>query len=356
MGFICKGLQLTDLSRDARSLDQTHRPTQVLRKTKYSNRHQPFAWVLHGTVQTAPMFPPDREHSGQSSDAGRPPDAPPARTLRLSVAYDGTDFFGWQVQPGLPTIQGTLATAVREVTGETVLPQGSGRTDTGVHATAQSVSLTLHGNIPADRLHRALNRRLPTSIRIVRLAEAAADFHARAGVRDKTYEYRIFERGITGEVIERICLPAISRYVWDCRWPLSLEPMQQAAAAFVRRHDFTSFAASDPDRTQRLQGAGEPVDNVRTIFHSGWQKQDGLLVYRVTGSGFLHHMVRNIVGTCVEIGAGRMPADAIPAILAARDRRRAGATAPPQGLHLVEVNYLVDADTALPDRKVMATV
>jgi tRNA pseudouridine38-40 synthase len=295
------------------------------------------------------MFPLDREHSGQNSDAGPPPNAAPARTFRLSVAYDGTDFFGWQVQPGLPTIQGTLATAVRDVAGETVLPQGSGRTDTGVHASAQSVSLTLQANIPADRLHRALNRRLPASIRVVMLAEAPADFHARAGVRDKTYEYRIFPRRAAGAPGERICLPDISRYVWDCRWPLHLGPMQKAAESFIGTYDFTSFAATDPDRTQRLRDSGEPVDNIRTIFHSAWHAHDGLLVYRVTGSGFLHHMVRNIVGTCVEIGTGRMVTDAVPAILAARDRRRAGATAPPQGLHLVEVNYRSDS-AAFGDR------
>ncbi|SEC55332.1 tRNA pseudouridine(38-40) synthase TruA [Terriglobus roseus] len=302
------------------------------------------------------MFPLDREHSGENSEAGRPPDAPPARTFRLSVAYDGTDFFGWQVQPGLPTIQGTLAAVVRDVTGETVLPQGSGRTDTGVHASAQSVSLTLQVNIPADRLHTALNRRLPASIRIVRLTDAPADFHARSGVRDKTYEYRIFQRRVAGDRTERICLPPISRYVWDCRWPLQLEPMQHAAEAFVGTYDFTSFAASDPDRTRRLLDAGEPVDNVRTIFSSGWRALDGLLVYRVTGSGFLHHMVRNIVGTCVEIGAGRMPADAVPTILAASDRRQAGATAPPQGLHLAEVNYLADVTGSQQNSGTVAAV
>lgn len=301
------------------------------------------------------MFPPDREHSGQNSDAGPPPNASPARTFRLSVAYDGTDFFGWQVQPGLPTIQGKLATAIREVTGETVLPQGSGRTDTGVHASAQSVSLTLQANIPAERLHRALNRRLPSSIRIVRLTDAPPDFHARAGVRDKTYEYRIFQRRIPSDPNERICLPNIARYVWDCRWPLNLKPMQHAAAAFVGRHDFTSFAATDPDRTQRSEEGGQAVDNVRTIFQSGWQSENGLLIYRVTGSGFLHHMVRNIVGTCVEMGAGRMDADAIPAILAVRDRRRAGVTAPPQGLHLVEVNYIADETPARADAAAMAS-
>ena len=269
------------------------------------------------------------------------------RTFRLTVAYDGTDFFGWQVQPGLPTVQGTLAECIRKVTGEHILPQGSGRTDTGVHAEGQVVSVVLGAAIPADRLHRALNRRLPPSIRVLTLTEAACAFHARSGVKNKTYEYRIFERRGTEETAERICPPHIARYVWDCRWPLKIDPMQQAAAAFTGTHDFTSFAATDPDRSERTAGvpeertagAPEAPDNIRTVFASVWLRRDGLLVYRVTGSGFLHHMVRNIVGTCVDAGAARLDPACLPEILAARDRRRAGATAPPQGLHLVDVVY-----------------
>lgn len=265
---------------------------------------------------------------------------PPGHTFRLTLAYDGTDFFGWQVQPGLCTIQGVLAATVRDVTGETVLPQGSGRTDTGVHATGQVVSMTLAADIPADRLQRALNRRLPSSIRLATCTAVPPDFHARSGVLNKTYEYRIFERRIADR--ERVCPPHVARYAWDCRWPLQLKPMQQAAEAFLGTRDFTSLAASDPDRTRRLSQSGEPIDNIRTIFASQWTQEDGLLFYRVTGSGFLHHMVRNIVGTCVDIGAGRLPADSIPAILAAKDRSQAGATAPPQGLHLVQVVYRGD--------------
>ncbi len=267
---------------------------------------------------------------------------PPGRTFRLTVAYDGTDFFGWQVQPGLPTVQGKLAECIRNVTGEQVLPQGSGRTDTGVHAEGQVVSFVLEAAIPADRLHRALNRRLPPSIRVLALTEAPCGFHARSGVKNKTYEYRIFERRVIEEAAERICPPYFARYVWDCRWPLRIEPMQQAAAALLGTHDFTSFAATDPDRSSRIAASLEAPDNIRTIFASRWLRRDGLLVYRVTGSGFLHHMVRNIVGTCVDAGAGRLNPACIPEILAARDRRRAGATAPPQGLHLAEVVYEAD--------------
>jgi tRNA pseudouridine38-40 synthase len=263
----------------------------------------------------------------------------PAKTFRLTVAYDGTDFFGWQVQPGLRTIQGTLSEAIHSIVGERVLPQGSGRTDTGVHAEGQAVSLMLHAAIPADRLHRAINRRLPAAIRVTALEEAAPEFHARAGVVNKTYEYRIFERRSGGLTEERICPPPVARFVWDCQWQLQLEPMEAAARVMVGTHDFSSFAASDPDRTQR---AAEAVNNVRTVFHAGWRRDDELLKFRVTGSGFLHHMVRNMVGTCVDVGAERLDPAAVAEILAARDRSRAGATAPPQGLHLMQVVYQGD--------------
>ena len=282
------------------------------------------------------MFPSPTE-SGTSEPQGR--------TFRLTVAYDGTDFFGWQVQPGMRTVQGTLADCIRQVTGEIVLPQGSGRTDTGVHAEGQAVSLVLKAAIPADRLHRALNRRLPSSIRVLSLAEAPSGFHARSGVRDKTYEYRIFERRSAEADTERICLPPVARYAWDCRWPLRLDAMQQAAAAFAGTHDFTSLAAIDPDRTERIAKSPDEANNIRTVFSSEWLRRDGLLIYRVRGSGFLHHMVRNLVGTCVDAGAGRLDPACVPAILLACDRRLAGATAPPQGLHLLQVVYEADVMT-----------
>ena len=291
---------------------------------------------MHGTVQKARMFPSQSESgTGEQRE----------RTVRLTVAYDGTDFFGWQVQPGLPTVQGALAACIRQVTGEAVLPQGSGRTDTGVHAEGQVVSLVLRGAIPADRLHRALNRRLPSSIRVLALSEAEPGFHARSFVANKTYEYRTFERRVAGSGEERICPPHLARYAWDCRWPLETEAMQLAAAALVGTHDFTSFAATDPDRAKRGAQSPEAVNNVRTIFASDWFRRDGLLIYRVTGSGFLHHMVRNIAGTCIDAGAGRLDPHCTPQILAARDRRRAGPTAPPQGLHLVRVEYQTDLAT-----------
>lgn len=264
---------------------------------------------------------------------------------KLVLSYDGTPYNGWQVQPGLPTVQGTLAAAIRHITGETVLPQGSGRTDAGVHALGQVASFELSTPIPSPNLHRALNRALPSSIRVLSVELAAPRFHARHSARRKTYEYRIFPRffGSSGNS-ERICSPMLSPYAWDCPWPLDLSVMQQATSDVLGEHDFTSFAASDPDLATRTRQTDEPnasdeTSNRREIYHSIWQEKDGLYIYRVTGSGFLHHMVRNLVGTFVDIGAHRVPANAIPGLIAARNRSLASPTAPAQGLFLIDVEY-----------------
>jgi len=309
------------------------------------------------------------------------------------LTYDGTPYNGWQTQPSLPTVQGTLVQAIHRVTGETVLPQGSGRTDTGVHALGQVATFSLSVPIPATNLHRALNRALPPSIRVLSVESVAEDFHARHSARRKTYEYRILPG-------DRICSPMLAPYLWGCRFPLELDSLQQAAAHILGTHDFTSFAAVDPDLTTRTPPVGIaqdiaisrgsaisedrqdrvistevahslivssaverpphsvrtaanptsardaapqnriiPTDNTRTIFHSAWHQQGDLLIYRVIGSGFLHHMVRNLVGTFVDAAANRLSPDAIPKILAARNRSAAGPTAPARGLFLVEVEY-----------------
>jgi tRNA pseudouridine(38-40) synthase len=332
------------------------------------------------------------------------------------LTYDGSPYNGWQIQPALPTVQGTLAQAIHRITGETVLPQGSGRTDTGVHALAQVATFSLTVPIPAANLHRALNRALPPSIRILSVELVPEDFHARHSARRKTYEYRILPGESHSE--DRICSPMLAPYVWACRFPLQLAPLQQAAAHILGTHDFTSFAAVDPDLTTRLKSPSQsvpaaapsnpttsppsqpnqeivistereaqpnqeivistegeaelnrelvisteggappaaversphsffspsetpiiPTDNTRTIFHSAWHQREDILIYRVTGSGFLHHMVRNLVGTFVETAANHRPPDAIPKILAARNRSAAGPTAPARGLFLVEVEY-----------------
>ncbi len=223
---------------------------------------------------------------------------------KIVLSYDGSDFHGWQVQPGRATVQGTLAAVLEKMTGERVVPQGSGRTDAGVHALGQVASFALEAEIPAENLLRALNRSLPQSVRVLRVDAVAQGFHARHSAVRKTYEYRIFERKAEDLDVEKICPPFVAPYVWDCRWVLDVEAMKRAAAMLCGTHDFTSFAAVDPDLAQRVDGVGP--NPVKTIFASEVRREDGLLRYRVTGSGFLHHMVRNIVGTLVEVGRGAL--------------------------------------------------
>ncbi len=256
---------------------------------------------------------------------------------KVVLSYDGSAFYGWQVQPGLPTVQGVLAAVLEKMTGERVLPQGSGRTDAGVHALGQVASFALEAEIPAENLLRALNRSLPQSIRVLGVEVVPEEFHARHSVVRKTYEYRIFERKVEESGEDKICSPFVAPYVWDCRWALKIEAMQEAAGMLCGAHDFTSFAAVDPDLGQREDGVGP--NPVKTIFASEVAREDGLLRYRVTGSGFLHHMVRNIVGTLVEVGRGSLQVEDVRRILAAKDRAAAGPTAPAQGLFLVGVEY-----------------
>ncbi len=258
---------------------------------------------------------------------------------KLTLSYDGTAFHGWQVQPGLATVQGTLAAALEQMTGERVLPQGSGRTDAGVHALGQVASFAMEAAVPAENLARALNRSLPQSVRVLQAEIVPESFHARHSALRKTYEYRIFERGDDGSV----CLPFVAPYVWDCRWRLNVEAMRQAAAMLCGMHDFTSFAAVDPEVSVRESEVADGPKPVKTIYESCVAREGGLLRYRVVGSGFLHHMVRNIVGTLVEVGRGQMEAGAIPGIFSARDRSVAGPTAPAQGLFLVSVEYPTEA-------------
>jgi tRNA pseudouridine38-40 synthase len=250
---------------------------------------------------------------------------------KLVLAYDGTDFSGWQVQPGRTTIQGELSDAIMRVAGERVLPQGSGRTDAGVHALGQVASFHLDAPIPPANLMRALNRTLPESIRVLAADPVPADFHARHSAVEKTYEYRIFR----GE----ICLPSQSRYVYALNWPLDPDAMVQAAQYVIGEHDFTSFAANDPDLATRGNDSAQELNCVRTVHDSCWTLESDQLIYRVTGSGFLHHMVRNLVGTFLDVGRKSISADSIPAILAARNRSAAGPTAPARGLFLIEVKY-----------------
>ncbi len=256
------------------------------------------------------------------------------RNIKLVLAYDGTDFAGWQVQPDQNTIQGTLAAAIERITGEQVLPQGSGRTDAGVHALAQVATFQTNSPIPPANLVIALNDTLPEAIRVLSAEPVDAEFHPRASAKAKTYRYRIYR--------DAICPPFLGRYVFHHPYPLDETEMAEAASFVVGEYDFTSFAAADPDRTRRIQeanGDDEGPSNVRTIFSSEFRREGAELIYEVRGSGFLHHMVRNLVGTFLLVGKGSLaPADIVP-ILESRNRSAAGPTAPACGLYLVSVEY-----------------
>ncbi|HLW83839.1 MAG TPA: tRNA pseudouridine(38-40) synthase TruA [Candidatus Sulfotelmatobacter sp.] len=249
------------------------------------------------------------------------------RNLKLILSYDGSEFSGWQVQPDVATVQGTLASAIGRVTGEKVLPQGSGRTDARVHALAQVATFVTRSSVPSANFVKALNDVLPAAIRVREVAEAPPEFHARHSAQAKTYRYRIF-RG-------SICPPFLARYVWHFPYPLDEGAMGQAARLVEGEHDFTSFAAVDPERCRD----GEVVSNVRRIFSSNWERGEEELSYTVRGSGFLHHMVRNLVGTFIRVGKKTLAVEDVTRILQARHRAAAGATAPASGLYLVNVEY-----------------
>ena len=246
------------------------------------------------------------------------------RRIRVDVTYDGTDYHGWQVQPGLETIQGVLEQVISGMEGRPVQVAGSGRTDAGVHALAQVAAFSIENPIPVDNLRRAMNRLLPRDIRVLSAEEAAPDFHPRFQALRKTYEYRIFR----GE----ICSPFERRYVYHHPYPLRVEEMVAAAPLVEGEHDFTAFAASD-ERDEL-----EP-SKVRSIFCSRLALENDRLTYRVTGSGFLKHMVRNMVGVLLEVGKGNVDRAGFLARLEPGCTIPPGPSAPPRGLFLVGVEY-----------------
>jgi tRNA pseudouridine38-40 synthase len=240
------------------------------------------------------------------------------RRIRITVAYDGTEFHGWQVQPGLPTIQGALEEILSGMEKKPVHVAGSGRTDAGVHALEQVAAFTIENPIPLDNLQRAVNRLLPPAIRILSVEQVHQDFHPRFDAIAKTYEYRILR--------SLICSPFERAWVYHHPYPLNDAAMITAARRLEGEHDFTAYAAADDHD-------GEGKSKVRTIFSSRLDRVGDRLVYRVRGSGFLKHMVRNIVGTLIEVGRGNIAAHALPEIA------KCGSTAPAQGLTLISVEY-----------------
>ena len=246
------------------------------------------------------------------------------RRIRMTVSYDGTEYHGWQVQPGLPTVQSVLETVLAEIEGAPVKIAGSGRTDAGVHALAQVAAFTLVNPIPVENLRKAINRLLPLDIRVFDVVEAAADFHPRYQALAKTYEYRIHRT--------EICPPFAHRYVYHYPYPLDEARIFELAPLLEGEHDFAAFAASDDkDELDRSK--------VRRIFHSRAIRSGDMLIYNVRGSGFLKHMVRNIVGVLLEVGKGNLNRQDIQKRLDPAFVIPSGPSVPALGLFLISVEY-----------------
>lgn len=279
----------------------------------------------------------DSVNSAHKIPAGTSHESRPGRNLLLRVAYDGTDFHGWQIQPKEATVQGTLATVLAELCGEDVHLHGAGRTDAGVHAEEQAASVRITSRIPCQNLVRALNDHLPESIRVLSVQKVPEEFHARRDARSKIYRYRIY-RGV-------VCPPSLARYVLPFPYPLDEPAMAQAAGLFEGIWDFRPFAAEDSSGKKKEKSA------IRTIFSSKVQRQGEELRYTVEGSGFLYHMVRIMVGTLLEIGRRRVAEQVIADLLSSGVGSAPGSTAPARGLTLVRVDYPTPSIAWQPQRR-----
>lgn len=261
-------------------------------------------------------------HTGGDCDHHRQPlSADGAVTYRLTVSYDGTGFCGWQVQPGLRTVQGCLQEALTLLNKAPVAVHGSGRTDTGVHAHGQVCHFRALTTIPEARMAAALNARLPRDIAVLDAVRVADHFHARFDVCEKTYRYRILNTPVRS--------PMLEHYAWHVPEPLDLPAMRDALPHLRGTHDFAAFAASGSPRST----------TVRTLSGATLSQEGSEILLDFTADGFLYHMVRNLAGSLVEIGQGRRAPDWIATVLAGRNRQLAGRTAPPQGLYLMRVRY-----------------
>ena len=247
------------------------------------------------------------------------------RSLKLTLAYDGTAYAGWQVQPGQPTVQAALETALERITGRQVRAVASGRTDAGVHALGQVVSCAADCRLAVDPLRRALNANLPPDIRVLRVEDAPEGFHAIRSAVAKRYRY-VLQDGPLPDVFLR-------HYSWFVPVRLDEQAMHRAARALVGTHEFSSFQASGGERASSVRTVGELI--VRRVgdepSHKVWVE--------IEANGFLYHMVRNIVGSLVEVARGSRAEDWLAQVLAAQDRRQAGRTAPARGLFLLRVDY-----------------
>ncbi len=241
--------------------------------------------------------------------------------VKLTVEYDGTAYFGWQLQAEHDSIQGRLESALGRIFNTPIRVHGSGRTDTGVHACGQVASADLPRELRLDELKRALNALLPPDIAIASVERARDDFDPRRDARSRIYQYRVLNRE-SRSAFEH-------RYAWLVRDPVDIDAMQRAARVFLGEHDFAAF---------RTLGSEEKT-SVRRVIESIWRREGEVLIYRVEATGFLRHMVRTMVAAMIEAGRGRLAPDDIERILRSRDRSSAPAPAPAAGLFLMEVRY-----------------
>ena len=254
------------------------------------------------------------------------------RNLKLTLAYDGTDYVGWQRQASGRSIQGALEAALAEIEGAPVTVAGAGRTDAGVHALAQVASVRMTRDLAPDVLARALNAKLPADIRILRAQGVGGAFHARYSARSKTYRYRVSSGGVAG--------PFAVRYCWHVATPLDLDAMRAAGGHLCGRHDFAAFQSTGSEVRTSVRTLSSLTVELQPWCGPGAATSGGesaMIAIEVEADGFLRHMVRAIVGTLVDMGCGRRPAEDMAAILASRRRERAGPTAPARGLFLVRV-------------------
>lgn len=244
------------------------------------------------------------------------------RNIKLILSYDGTNFYGWQVQSKERTVQGVIEDCLNTILRDRLRINGSGRTDAGVHALAQVVNFKTESRIDCSSFMKGLNSLLPTDVRVTDVVEEGEDFDARRSASSRRYRYLIFNGSVPS--------PFLRNYVWHLHSFLDVDAMQEAGKALIGTHDFSSFVG----------GKNETDSTVRNLMHLAVERvNEDFISIEVEANAFLRHMVRNIVGTLVDVGWGKMGADQLKGVLNARDRSAAGITAPPQGLYLIEVKY-----------------
>jgi tRNA pseudouridine38-40 synthase len=241
------------------------------------------------------------------------------RNIKLEIEYDGTDFYGWQVQPKLRTIQGEIEAKLNTILQKKVNLIGAGRTDMGVHALRQVANFKTESELESDAILRGLNGLLPDDIVIGKVEEVDLDFNARYSAKSRAYHYRI---NLSRTAILR-------KYMWVVSYPLHFEALQQATREIQGEHDFSSFCVAESTKE----------NNVCNVIHCDWEKSGEELIFKIEADRFLHTMVRSLVGTLVEVGRGYFSVSDFVNIMQVKDRKKAGPTAPAHGLYLVEVKY-----------------